>query len=166
MRLAAILLFCATSLLAVKPPPLWLLIWPGAHCTLCPNHRGVFGRSRWGSAAASGGEVVVPARSCGRPCPACTASGRRWCAVRCRSCCARHPALAAHQFRQRKHRPVENTVLLKLDLRNAFSSVSRQVVLREVRSRFPELACWADWTYGQSSRLRFGPHVVHSTCGV
>ena len=60
----------------------------------------------------------------------------------------------------------ENTVLLKLDLRNAFNSVSRQAVLREVRSRFPELACWADWTYGQSSRLRFGPHVVHSTCGV
>ena len=55
---------------------------------------------------------------------------------------------------------------LKLDFRNAFNAVSRTAVLKEVHTCMPEIACWADWCYGQGSRLRFGEHVLASTCGV
>ena len=64
------------------------------------------------------------------------------------------------------HSGSENRVLVKLDFRNAFNAVSRTAVLKEVHTCMPEIACWADWCYGQGSRLRFGEHVLASTCGV
>ena len=42
----------------------------------------------------------------------------------------------------------------------------RGSLLREVRARFPGLACWADWCYSSSSTLRFGQHKLQSCCGV
>ena len=57
-------------------------------------------------------------------------------------------------------------ILLKLDFRNAFNSIDRTALLRQVRAHAPECACWADWCYGCSSRLLFGDDVLQSTCGV
>ncbi|CAE7231929.1 unnamed protein product [Symbiodinium natans] len=75
---------------------------------------------------------------------------------------------AVHAARHwlQSHSGHENRVLVKLDFRNAFNAVSRTSVLREARARVPEVSSWADWCYGQSSRLRFGKHVVASTSGV
>ena len=75
---------------------------------------------------------------------------------------------AVHAARHwlQSHSGHENRVLVKLDFRNAFNAVSRASVLREARARVPEVSSWADWCYGQSSRLRFGKHVVASTSGV
>ena len=42
------------------------------------------------------------------------------------------------------------------------SGSENRVLVKQV----PEIACWADWCYGQGSRLRFGEHVLASTCGV
>ena len=57
-------------------------------------------------------------------------------------------------------------ILLKLDFRNAFNSIDRTALLRQVRAHAPECACWADWCYGCSSRVLFGDDVLQSTCGV
>ena len=57
-------------------------------------------------------------------------------------------------------------ILVKVDFRNAFNSVSRQAMLRASRSRLPEVAPWADWCYGVGSELRFGEHTVQSSSGV
>ena len=47
-----------------------------------------------------------------------------------------------------------------------FNMVCRGSLLREVRAKFPGLACWADWCYGSPSTLRFGQHKLQSCCGV
>ena len=66
--------------------------------------------------------------------------------------------IAIHTVRawSRRHTGSSTKVLLKLDFSNAFNSVSRAVVLEEVRAHFPQLARWATWCYGQPSRLQFG----------
>ena len=57
-------------------------------------------------------------------------------------------------------------VVLRVDFCNAFNTVCRGSLLREVRARFPGLACWADWCYSSPSTLRFGQHKLQSCCGV
>ena len=44
-------------------------------------------------------------------------------------------------------------VVLKVDLKNTFSLVSRQALLIEVKNHFPELLPWACWCYGQHPLL-------------
>ena len=59
---------------------------------------------------------------------------------------------AGRQWMQR-HSTDTHRVLVKLDLSNAFNCVDRQALLNSVRTTFPELATWADFSYGGSSGL-------------
>ncbi len=45
---------------------------------------------------------------------------------------------------------------MKLDFRNAFNSISREVVLDQVSRHFPQLLPWVSWCYRQPSDLIFG----------
>lgn len=57
-------------------------------------------------------------------------------------------------------------VLLKVDFSNAFNTVDRAALLREVRLRLPALAPWAEWCYCNHSRLLFQGNSISSEAGV
>ena len=59
-----------------------------------------------------------------------------------------------------------DVALLKVDLRNAFNRVSREVVLKEVDKHAPGLAAWARWCYSEHSHLWAGSTVIDSAQGV
>lgn len=65
-----------------------------------------------------------------------------------------------------RHTAAVNKVIVKLDFRNAFNLVNRDAVLQEARLRFPALARWATWCYGEPSRLQYGPATLQSCMGV
>ena len=65
-----------------------------------------------------------------------------------------------------RHKSSANMVFLKLDFSNAFNTIDRTFVLKEVRNRMPGLAAWADFCYARPSKLLFGSHVLPSECGV
>ena len=75
---------------------------------------------------------------------------------------------AIHTVRQWIERNSQSSgkVLLKVDFRNAFNSVTRHAFLAETRDSFPGLACWVDWCYGAASVLRFGKHIIPSSQGI
>ena len=52
---------------------------------------------------------------------------------------------------------------LRLDFRNAFSSISRASMFEQVRSRIPGLAAWLQST---QPLLHLGSNIIHSCCGV
>ena len=57
-------------------------------------------------------------------------------------------------------------VFLKIDFRNAFNTVRRDVILEAVARHFPELLEYAVSAYGAGSDLRFGCFTVPSFEGV
>ena len=57
-------------------------------------------------------------------------------------------------------------VILKIDMHNAFNSVSRQWVLDECKEHFPELLPWVSWCYSQHPLLWYTSGVLHSADGV
>ena len=71
-----------------------------------------------------------------------------------------------------EHEHMENTpkldfVILKVDLKNAFNRVSRYHILRLVKLKFPALARWVTWTYGNDDPfLWFRGGMLHSQEGV
>lgn len=75
---------------------------------------------------------------------------------------------AVHTTRQWLHRNSGNAikVFVKLDFTNAFNTVDRAHLLREVRLRLPGLACWAEWCYSHHSRLLFQGTAISSEAGV
>ena len=60
----------------------------------------------------------------------------------------------------------EDFVVLKVDMRNAFNLVSRQAILDECASLFPELLPWVLWCYGTHSALWHPMGRVSSESGV
>eukprot|EP00759_Apiculatamorpha_spiralis_P008116 PhF_6_TR15074/c2_g1_i1/m.23702 len=60
----------------------------------------------------------------------------------------------------------KNKVLFKVDLKNAYNSISRRAVLRALEKWAPNLVPWFWTTYGPLSRLRYGTYVVNSEEGV
>ena len=56
--------------------------------------------------------------------------------------------------------------MLKIDMRNAFNLVSRQAMLDECATHFPELLPWASWCYGQHPLLRHHLGTMSSEVGV
>ena len=66
----------------------------------------------------------------------------------------------------RAHRGSTKKVVLKIDYKNAFNSVDRVPVLREVKTHFPELYNWAAWCYRTPSSLFYGDQVLQSSMGV
>ena len=61
----------------------------------------------------------------------------------------------AHALRRciDEHWMDKDFVVLKVDMRNAFNIVSRQAVLDECATFFPELLPWVSWCYGPSSAM-------------
>ena len=60
----------------------------------------------------------------------------------------------------------EDFVVLQVDMKNTFNLVSRQVILDECASFFPELLPWASWCYGKHSALWHPLGRVSSESGV
>lgn len=71
----------------------------------------------------------------------------------------------AHAWVQR-HAAAPQKVLLKLDFKNAFNTVSRQQVLDECSAHFPSIGRWATWLYRAQSHLKFGTVTLQSAAGV
>ena len=57
-------------------------------------------------------------------------------------------------------------VLCKVDLRNAFNTVSRAAFISLSEKHFPELTPWINWCYSTDSALTYGSQTVASTEGV
>ena len=57
-------------------------------------------------------------------------------------------------------------VVYKVDMLNAFNMVSRQAVLDECATFFPELLTWVSWCYGSHSSLWHPMGQVSSQSGV
>ena len=57
-------------------------------------------------------------------------------------------------------------VLCKVDLRNAFNTVSRAAFISLSEKHFPELTPWINWCYATDSALTYGSQTVASTEGV
>ena len=76
---------------------------------------------------------------------------------------------AVHVARQWSHRNsghVNEASLLTIDFENAFNSVDRAALLREVWLRLPGLAPYATWCYGHHRRLLFNGEPLTSEAGV
>lgn len=75
---------------------------------------------------------------------------------------------AVHTARNWFHRNSghANKAFLTIDFENAFNSVDRAAMLREVRLRLPGLAPYAEWCYGHHSRLLFDGEPLTSEAGV
>jgi len=58
-----------------------------------------------------------------------------------------------------------NKVLVKLDFANAFNTIDRGFLLKEVRAPMPGLAAWADFCYSSPSKLVFGSRTIGSESG-
>lgn len=59
-----------------------------------------------------------------------------------------------------------DSVLLSLDMENAFNLVERDVFLEECRKELPEVSAFAEWCYGAPTRLLFAGNEVESRTGV
>ena len=57
-------------------------------------------------------------------------------------------------------------VLMKLDIKNAFNSISRKACIDEIATHIPQVQQWIDWCYSDPSRLLFGDEVIMSEVGV
>ena len=75
---------------------------------------------------------------------------------------------AVHTARQWMYRRGGHAtdVFLKVDFHNAFNTVDRAALLRQVRLHLPGLAPWAEWCYSCHSRLLFHGDVFTSEAGV
>ena len=60
---------------------------------------------------------------------------------------------------------VPDKVFLKLDFSNAFNTIDREAILREVRNHMPSLAAFVDFCYARPSKLVFGA-TISSESGV
>ena len=71
----------------------------------------------------------------------------------------------AHVQEDTNIHPEERWTLL-LDFSNAFNSVDRGSMFREVRDRIPSMAAWIESCYMAQPFLRLGEHTILSRCGV
>lgn len=59
------------------------------------------------------------------------------------------------------------SILVSLDLKNAFNSVNRDAFIQAVREKFPSALCWTYQSYGQPSKLTMrGCEPIDSSAGV
>ena len=73
---------------------------------------------------------------------------------------------AAHATRRYLQELSPNSVIAKLDFKNAFNSIRRDVVIDEVQSFFPDMLRFVVACYGEPSHLFFGDHIILSAEGV
>ncbi|MEM7375696.1 MAG: reverse transcriptase domain-containing protein, partial [Bacteroidota bacterium] len=65
-----------------------------------------------------------------------------------------------------EHGHSSTKVMLKVDFRNAFNMVSREVFLEETRTHFPGLSAWVHACYGSPTPLYCGTSGILSSSGV
>ena len=65
--------------------------------------------------------------------------------IACRDVCGSEKVIHGIKSCVEKHWDKEGFALLKIDFRNVFNLVSRDVLLQEVANWFPELLPWASW---------------------
>ena len=65
-----------------------------------------------------------------------------------------------------RHNGDVHRVLVKLDMENAFNTMDREALLLAVRSTFPHLAPWADFSYGAHAGLWLDGKPLASRRGV
>ena len=59
----------------------------------------------------------------------------------------------------------DGTVLLKLDFKNAFNSIRRDVIAKKLADKMPELTLFFNLCYGNASFLSFGVFILDSVEG-
>jgi hypothetical protein len=59
-----------------------------------------------------------------------------------------------------------DTIMALLDFKNAFNMIDRQRFLSEVRSRYPQIFAWVQYSYGTSATLFTGEDVIYAQRGV
>ena len=81
--------------------------------------------------------------------------------------CRRGAEEIVHETRDRISRQWESAdfTVLKIDFRNAFNCVSRQVLIDECQRHFPGLVPWVQWCYGSESSLFYASD-LQSSVGV
>ena len=62
--------------------------------------------------------------------------------------------------------PPDNRFILLVDFSNAFNSVDRSTLFREVRHRIPSIAAWMECCYGAQPILHLADHTILCCCGV
>ena len=62
--------------------------------------------------------------------------------------------------------PLPHKWTLLLDFSNAFKSINRGQMFKEVRSHIPSLSTWLEFCYNSPSFLHFGDYTINSICGV
>ena len=62
--------------------------------------------------------------------------------------------------------PADNCFILLVDFSNAFNSVDRSTLLREVRHRIPSITAWMEFCYGAQPILHLADCTILSCCGV
>ena len=60
----------------------------------------------------------------------------------------------------------EEEILLKVDIANAYNTISRRACLEGVKKHCPDLARWAHWCLSGGSRVYYNTHVIPCTTGV
>ena len=73
---------------------------------------------------------------------------------------------AVHATRRFLTNMTDDRVLVKLDFRNAFNSIRRDVMLKTVAAELPGLFKFCLLSYGQPSTLKFGGNLIQSEEGV
>ena len=75
---------------------------------------------------------------------------------------------AVHSVAQYRERNIASRrkLILTIDFRNAFNSVSRIAFLRACTTQLPSVSAWASWCYSSPSRLLFSGHVLPSNAGL
>jgi len=74
-------------------------------------------------------------------------------------------AQTARQWCER-HAGDPDRALVTIDFENAFNTVDRTAILRQVRHRFPGLSAWVEWCYGAPTNLLFDGLPIPSSAGV
>ena len=65
-----------------------------------------------------------------------------------------------------EHWDNDDFAFMKVDYKNAFNSVSRQLVINECQKHFPELIPWVMYCYGRHPKLWHSSGIFLSACGV
>ena len=62
--------------------------------------------------------------------------------------------------------PSNNKFTLLVDFSNAFNSINRAAMFKEVRSRLPKITSWMECSYGSQPILLLDDRPIHNCCGV
>ena len=73
---------------------------------------------------------------------------------------------AAREFILNASEDSSSSVIVKVDVRNAFNSVRRDVMLTSIRDRCPEIYRLSFQAYSSPTPLHIEDHTIFSRCGI